>query len=419
MGTVLFHGFHAQFDGFCAEEKIFTELFGDLDENGNYCVAPAAQKFFYPAPFIGDLVDKFQLYAIFLLNYDVNLVCKVLPSKDVRADSGSLQSATAKCEAFGKKDECGMKMHSSDNCITPLLIKEHPDIHGYIAIANNDGAWFKSKFHAHLAESEKNYVNMTTPMIVTDAHGFSAIPEIVLHPYRARGLERRIIHYRAATYNPISYILKNYSLLNFFPLVYFSERDTFSLLDIQDKHVRHKYLNTERDNTNKAMTPIHHRVKMFLDYALSPNGIQIHDMQLYMTIDLTTGFYYAKHKRIRNLRETETQNIKLWLPLDEDSEERPQHEIIPFEYPVHMKKRLHGLLASLSKRPALEEDFSRVLSSMKSSYNRVYMFDKGTSTMKFKMERAFPRPNRINLRNKTRKIGKSYKHTHKYTLRKH
>lgn len=59
-GTVLFHGFHARYNDTISEDKLFTELFGDYDDSGEYCVAPTFQKFFYPAPFMGDVVDRFQ-----------------------------------------------------------------------------------------------------------------------------------------------------------------------------------------------------------------------------------------------------------------------------------------------------------------------------------------------------------------------
>ncbi len=144
-GTVLFHGFNAMYEGHISEDKLFTELFGDYDVSGDYCISPNTQKFFYPAPFMGDVVYKFQLYGIFVLNYDINLVSMVLPSKETHKDKGSLTSAIIRCDLLGNEDECGLKLKSADHCLTPQLLKEHPDIHGYIAITGNDGSWFKTK----------------------------------------------------------------------------------------------------------------------------------------------------------------------------------------------------------------------------------------------------------------------------------
>ena len=47
-GTVLFHGFYGIYDESISEDKLFTELFGDYDESGYYCVGPNTQKFFIP-----------------------------------------------------------------------------------------------------------------------------------------------------------------------------------------------------------------------------------------------------------------------------------------------------------------------------------------------------------------------------------
>ena len=195
-GTVLFHGFYGMYDAGISEDKIFMELFGDYDTSGYYCAAPNMQKFFYPAPFMGDIVYKFQLYGIFILNYDVNLISMVRPSNSVHKDIGSLNSATIRCDLVGgsSSDECGLPLKHADHCLTPLLLHEHPDIHGYIAIPGNDGSWFKTKFHAMLHAHDANYVDMTTPMVVSNAAGMAAIPEIVIHPYHVRSIGKHVIH---------------------------------------------------------------------------------------------------------------------------------------------------------------------------------------------------------------------------------
>ena len=404
-GTVLFHGFYGIYDESISEDKLFTELFGDYDESGYYCVGPNTQKFFYPAPFMGDIVTKFQLYGIFVLNYDINLVSMVLPSSAVHRDIGSLDSSTTRCTMLGQdSDECGLPYKRVDHCLTSLLLQEHPDIHGYIAITGNDGSWFKTKFHAMLHESNANYVNMTTPMILTNATGLAAIPEIVIHPYHVRSSNTRVVHPRAVI-DPIHYALSHASLLNYMPLVYFSETDTFSLLDLREKKTRNRYLSTVRNDSGKAITPIHVRMKSFIDNALSSTGVLIHDMIFKMTIDLKTGFYIAKYLQVGD-HPTATVNKRIY------NSDNDTHTIIPFEYPEYMKKRLHGLLAT-TKSSVEEDALSRVLAKHRASFKKVYIFDKGVSKLKFKMETAFPYPDKLLLPGKTRKHKnmKSYKHT--------
>lgn len=403
----MFHGFHARFNDAISEDKLFTELFGDYDDSDDFCISPTFQKFFYPAPFMGDIVDKFQLYAIFILNYDINLVSKVLPSKDVHGIKGDFNSSTIQCDKLGTVDECGMSYKKADRCITPLMLKEHPDIHGYMAIPYNDGSWFETKFHAHLHEDYKNFVDMTTPMAVSNATGMTAIPEIVIHPYHVRYSGKHIVSSKAV-HDPIQYILSHASKLNYIPIMYFSEQHSFSLLDLSIKSQRNKYLSIERNYSGKAITPIHMRMKTFLDNALSLSGVLINDMLFKITIDLKTGFYIAKQSNVSS-NENATKLLKVW------NDAEPNHTVIPFEYPEYMKKRLHGLLAS--KIPIDEESLSNVLAKHKASYNKVYIFDKGKGHLKFKLEYAFPFPNRLHIRNKTRKQSMLRRHTHTKTIK--
>ncbi len=148
-------------------------------------------------------------------------------------------------------------------------------------------------------------------------------------------------------------------------------------------------------------------MKAFLDNALSPAGVLIHDVVFKMTVDLKTGFYIAKYMRVDS--PTAIVNKRIFDVEKEDG----SSNIIPFEYPVYMKKRLHGLL-SASTRAASEEAISWVLARFKASYNKLYVFDKGKSSLKFKLDTAFPYSDKVVLPNKTRKYTgrKSYTHTH-------
>jgi hypothetical protein len=394
-GTVLFHGFQGDYNGYVNENKIFSELFGDPNSSGHHCVTNHTQKFFYPAPFMADVVYKFQVYAIFILNYDVNLVSMILPDRALHSNKGSLESATIRCATIAKADACDLEYKSSDHCLTPQLLREHPDIHGYIAIPNTDGSLYKSAFYPQLKHTYANYTRMTTPMVVSDKKGLTAIPEIVLHPYHVRTDAPRTISPRAAE-DQIMFTIKNMSLLNYVPIMYFNESRTFSFLDLADKKTRYDLLSIDRDMSMKAITPIHQRVKAFLDTALSPGGVKIHDMNLKITVDVRTGFYFAKH-RIIPPGDSVTTNINVYRETDDS--EMPTYDVVPFSYPANMKKQLHGLLSST--HPAGEGHLTRELARIQASYRRKYIFDKGQSYRTFEMENSFPFHA---LKNKTRKV---------------
>jgi hypothetical protein len=400
-GTVLFHGFQGNYNGRANETKIMTELFGDLDESGLYCASNHTQKFFYPAPFMGDVVYKFQIYGVYILNYDVNVISFVLPDKSLHSEHGSLDSATIRCnhvsEQGNDKDECGMEYKSQDHCLTEILLKEHPDIHGYIAIHNTDGALYKSAFYSQLKNAYPNYTSMTTPMVVSDSKGLVAIPEIVLHPYHVRvGYPRRIGE--RIMEDPIWYTLKHISLLNYVPIMYFNESRTFSFIDLIDKKKRNELLSIERDLSDKAITPLIQRLKAFIDQALTPAGVKIHDMILKFSVDLRTGFYVAKHIVLPS-PDMEVINIKVFKDPAEGVKDG-DYDVVPFSYPMHMKKILHGLLSSGQKHPVDERRLSNELARIKASYNRKYVFDKGKAYRSFDFEHTFSFDK---FKNKTRK----------------
>ena len=405
-GTVLFHGFQGDYSGYVNEDKIFTELFGDTAQpSDHHCVSNHTQKFFYPAPFMADIVYKFQIYGIFILNYDVNLVSMVSPDKALHSNAGSMDSSTVRCITIAQKDECGLKYKSSDHCLTPQLLREHPDIHGYIAIPNSDGSLYKSAFYSQLKERYMNYTS-------TDQKGLLAIPEIVLHPYHVRTESPRYISPRALD-DQIAFTIKNMSLLNYVPIIFFNESRTFSFVDLADKKKRYELLSIERDLSMKAITPIHHRIKSFLESALSPAGVKIHDMVLKFTVDLRTGFYFAKYLVVPSENNI-TVNLKIYKETNES--ELPEYDIVPFSYPAYMKKQLHGMLTA--GHPAGEDRLSKELARLQSSYRRKYIFDKGESRRVFEMEKSFPLHT---LKNKTRKMEfpRNYKRAKTMKLLKH
>lgn len=400
-GTVLFHGFQGDYSGIANETKILSELFGDFSEPGVHCITKHTQKFFYPAPFMGDIVYKYPIYAIYILNYDVNLVSMVLPAKTLHSEQGTSESPTMRCNHIAYKDECGLKYKSSDHCLSQMLLDEHPDIHGYIAIPNNDGSQLK--------ETYPNFVSMTTPMTVSDSKGLVAIPEIVLHPYHIRLSEPRYISERIID-DPIRFILEHISLLNYIPLVYFNESKIFSLPDLVDTKSRTNLLAVERDLSMKAITPLHQNLKIFLDRALSPSGVKINDMIIKFTINLTTGFYSAKYNQIPATKITT--NIKI---LNDNPKKSKDYDVVPFSYPAYMKKYLHRFLAS--SHTTSEERLTKELARIKSSYNRKYIFDKGNRRKLYELEKAF---SLSTFQNKTRKADwpKNYKRTKTLKLHK-
>jgi len=410
-GTVLFHGFTMNFNGTPQIDKVITDLFGDYKDD-MYCVSPTTQRFFYPAPYLADVVGEFQIHAIYIANYDINLLMKVLPAKDIHREGGGLTHPSVRCTDLGPTDGCGAKHHGADHCLTPLLLKEHPDIHGYIAIPDNDGALYKSKFFKFLKESYPSFVLATTPMIVSDAKGLAAIPEIVVHPYRHRSPIDKRMHPRVVDHSYTKFIKDNHAMLNFTPLVYFSEHHIYSVMDLTFETLFALASNV-RPYSGKSITPLARNLHTFLENALSPRGVKVNGAIHRFTIDLRTGFYIAEYNKHLKLEHAES-TVKVYE--DADDVDLTNHTIVPFHYTYPMKQRFHGLLASTHKDITTESHLSRNLARLKSAFNKKYIFDKGKSKLVFELEKSFPRPDLQYIRSYTRKqkIDMNYKHRRTY-----
>jgi len=136
-GTVLFRGFEMMHGDTVDTEVPFTELFGRQDDEGHYCVDPHHNTFFYPAPYMVDVVNRYSIHAIYLTNYDLELVSMVRPSLRTRDARGKVDTAPyAHCTDIAPINKCGKRMIHHDPCLSPLLIKEFPNIHGYVFSCN-------------------------------------------------------------------------------------------------------------------------------------------------------------------------------------------------------------------------------------------------------------------------------------------
>ena len=397
-GTILFRGI----DFNSNSENIVRDLFGTNDGGGNFCVDPHLNKFFYPSPFVSESINKYPIHGIFIINYDIEIVLMVLPSLDVREKKGDLFSPYVPCTSISDKDKCKEKRNPEDPCLSELFIKEYPDIQGYIAIHRKDAYRYEGMFFQSNNSDVLNYRYLTAPFIVANSTGIQSVPEIVLFPYHKRHtnpLDPIFIHRHSVYPNFIEFIIKNRALLNYCPLVYITEKDIYTLTNLEKTENLDEL--ADADRTNIAFpSSIVSNMKNFMDSALSPKGVSINNNRYYFTIDLRTGFFivHSTHRPKKFTMRRKVLNIKL------PSEIR----YIPLHYPSHLKKQLHGFL-SLSTQS--NENISFNLAKFMASYKKEYQFDKGDKNKYktiYKMELAFPRPDiKSTLRKKyTRKLNK-------------
>lgn len=407
---MLFRGFEMIHKDVVDTEVPFTELFGRQDDEGHYCVDPHHNTFFYPAPFMTDVVNRYSIHTIYLTNYDVELVLMVKPSSRTRNARGAINSAPySHCTDIGAVNKCGIKMIDHDPCLSPLLIKEFPNIHGYIAIAGNDASRFKHGIYKIMYEENIESAKSMAPFVVENARGLQSVPEVVIYPYHVRiSDEMRRVHPRAVDANPIHYAIKHRAELNYFPLVYITEKKIYTWTDLDSYKTRKEMGETVRNNL-EYISPIHEKEKFIVNSALSPGGISINGVVYKFSIDVRTGFYIASsqipHKLMDNSELTNI--IKLYRnSYSEPSTPEPEY-VVPFSYPLKAKRDIHGFLRKASKKAKPEEELVIALNRIGSSFSKHYQFDM-TNPQKYKaeykLETMFPRNEFSKQKRFTRKV---------------
>lgn len=389
-GTILFRGIQLNTEK-PHPEYVFTDLFGSPDKDGYYCTDPHENKFFYPAPFVSDTIDRFASHVIYHLNYDVEIVMMVKPSSSERSDHRTHRiptSAYLSCSNISDKDECGRPRKNFDPCLSPLLLQEYPHIQGFIAIASKDADIFKRGQIPAFMRNIPDALNYIRPFIVSNSRDIHGVPEIVLFPFHARPatvLEKSVIHPRAVEPNYIAYAIANRTRLNYFPLAYVTETGFFSFKELLSPEHLHALASCERENINFDSPLILNMIKL-VDAALSSEGFYIGDTPYKFTIDLRTGFYVLDIPEIRRLNYT-MQKLNMVTP-DRSSEP----VIVPFYYPSDIKKKIHSSLSKNITEEALEDALNKVYGS----YSKHYVFNKGNPVMaysqKYTMHLVLPRP---------------------------
>jgi hypothetical protein len=396
-GTVLFRGFEMKHGTTLDTTVPFTELFGRQDAYGEYCVDPHHNTFFYPAPFMVDVVNRYSIHAIYITNYDLELVLMIQPSTRTRDARGAIDKAPySSCTDISTIDECGKKRIHHDPCLSSLLLKEFPGIHGYIAIAQNDAGHFEHGYFPYMLKYDTTCAKSVAPFVVENARGLQSVPEIVLYPYHVRtSYDTRKIHPRAVDSYPIWYAIKHRAELNYFPLLYITEKKVYTFTQLASDKVLEEMGNTDRTEL-EYRSPLLEREKLIVEHALSPSGFTINGVKFQFTVDLRTGFYIASHKlSTPRTGITITKNISLYRNAFMEPYEPKDEFIVPFHYPRSLKMDLHGFLRKPRLMPPHEDDFVRELNRHSSSFSKHYEFsikNPKKYTTSYKLEVMFPRP---------------------------
>ena len=412
-GTILFRGLdYNSNDGYY---KLFYDLIG-VPSPGGYCVAPKSNIFFYPAPYISQMIGPFNVHIVYITNYDLELLLLIKPSKYHRGerkdDSSPLQQIVKTCTSFGKYDECGTQLSDDDPCFTDIVLQQYPHILGYIAIANTD----KDKLHILMRDFVKHYradkLIHILPSIASNARDSIGVPEIVLHPHHLRMTTPDYHNVRVRNYNTSAELINNFIIrhknrFNYFPLFYVTGKEIYTLTDLKNsKHLDQVRETVVDSNTYFINKPLFRRMNTLMTKLLSPEGYKRDGYRYQITVDLTTDFYVARIQSLKSAPNSAStpnsgqiqrastrrnENKKYFGKLNTSDSMADTKDKIPFSYTLDQKKALMKTLYNSSFQGSVD-DFERSMNSNGLSLEKRYLFNKGKKRDAFRVMSVFQRP---------------------------
>jgi hypothetical protein len=322
-GTILFRGIHFE------NENKFANLFNDFIgvHTGHVrSIPPTMNVFFYPVPYVSDSVMIYSTHAMYITQYEIELILLIKPSSIVRSDKNKLNidsGPIVTCNKLRYKDKCGLFMSDDDPCLTESVRKRFPQIDGYIGIAEQDASIFTMKFK-NMVDENIDIVKQIIPSIIINSRELSGIPEIVIHPMRFRHDD--CYNIRERFYSPekvINYCIRNRALYNFFPLLYFNNNGIFTISDLKNIDNIKTLLNGERLCNSHEIPQLYNNINTVFSKMLD-TGYTINNTVYRALIDSRTGFYrmfidansYNKTKRKtmkKTLRHFEDDDFKGYI----------------------------------------------------------------------------------------------------------
>ena len=360
-GTALFRGM--DYDE-TKPDQIFYDLIGY-----NNCIAPTNNIFFYPAPYVSECIKLFKIHAMYITNYDIELLLLIKPSMLHRGLKYEYtpQDILTKCNNIASKDKCGGLLNDIDICLTFEGIHRFPQIAGYIAIADADKTQFHLQHTRLMEHGKKKQMLQIMPTIACNSRGFISVPEIVIHPLHFRRLES--VNIRERFRNPediVTYSLQNKAQYNFFPLLYIYKGGTFTFKDLKSINTLKVLQKTEPDEgpiKNKTLKIL----KNIMNKLLSPYGYVINNINYKLNIDMRTGYYMFASDNSNTQEERKTGKIIIT-----DNINRYHTR---YSYP---EKNKHQLMKIASVGYDLtENEFEKYLNLKGMSITPEYIFEKG------------------------------------------
>ncbi len=343
-GTILFRGERIP-DVDESELNFYRDFLGSIVTEGEYCLPPTYNVFFYPFPYIPFGVNgfgaRFNAIQMYVTRKKVTLACFVGPSTQVRGTPKGfdLDMPVVRCNALVEKNNfilCGMtpekqkskvKQMAYDNCVNPMVTTDIP-INGWMAIAEKDSiddfedekkykstpkntslAKYVSKFGSRMQSKLPEVLSW----MYTDQNKHRGFPEIAMHPLTSYPKDKNIITKAATVEEALDYIKQNSGNFVYLPLACFTKSQTLDGIE-SDYKVRNisegdrkkwsrlkkweanttekkkeiKVADTMRQEVRKG---VEEQINNYMNNAMT-NGIDIPGVGLSKIVyDSRTGFY--------------------------------------------------------------------------------------------------------------------------------
>jgi len=398
-GTALFRGLNV------TDRSIFVDFFGDK-KDGDFKIAPTANVFFYPAPYVSNSVNSYPIHAIYLTNHPLELLLMIKPStlnRSIRHSDSFKYIKT--CSSISEKDDCQFIMSDADPCFTSTFLYDFPHIHGYIAIAQTDAGRFLMMYKAFLQTNQLIPLLHLFTSIASNERGQQGIPEIVLHPHYMR--QKQCIVFKDRLYNndhnkkKIDYMIRQRAIYSYFPLLYITRQRIYTFNELQYPSIIAQ-LTAQVEQPGLIDRPLFKNMKRIMNKLLGPAGYTIEHIPYFLTIDLRTGFYLAKTNytslRRNHTHRNKTHTFKINdIQLDDD-DAIPYS--IPITYPLKDKLQIMKIIGT----SGFEEERLRALAQAGYSLQTEYVLEKPQNyKKKFRVNHALFRPDVDKQYNRTRK----------------
>jgi len=180
-----------------------NDLRGYPIENGKRCISPYIHVYFYPNPFVGEIIFNKYMHEfneniyVYILTRDIKILQYISPSKYIR--KGTLPT----CEKI-KQGCLPLEFKNYNTCFTQEVIEKYPDVVGYIGMSRQDSSDLMENIKNEKYKQFIKYMHYTK-----DARGIIGIPEVAIYPLKKRLADDLIV-------TPSKKLVNNYKLLKVF-----------------------------------------------------------------------------------------------------------------------------------------------------------------------------------------------------------